>query len=144
MFNLIVNFSYQKNIIAFFFDLFSKNNIIDCCVKEFNEIDDKIYWWPMQATYDLCHSIGTDTKSVCKFFLRQALLLAKKLNSFSCLFKIHPRMGYLLTLMVTLNLNSFVKAEYPLFLGYPVIVGYCLINDMSEYKCTFSQKNSLS
>lgn len=50
-------------------------------------------------------------------------------------------MGYLLTLMVTLNLNSFVKVEYPLFLGYPVIAGYCLINDMSEYKCTFSQES---
>ncbi len=95
----------------------------------------------MQATYDLCHSIGIDTKSVCKFFLRQALSLAKKLNSFFRFYKIHLHMGYLLTLMVTLNLNSFVKVEYPLFLGYPVIVGYCLINDMIEYKCAFSQEN---
>ena len=61
--------------------------------------------------------------------------------SVSCLFRIHLHMGYLLTLMVTLNLNSFVIAEYPLFLGYPVIAGYCLINDMSEYKCTFSQES---
>ena len=46
-----------------------------------------------------------------------------------------------------LNFNGYIKLELlcqsrgSVFSSYPVIAGYCLINDMSEYECAFSQEN---